>query len=79
MAPRPLASVWAADGTAGPWLVTQTPSEVAAAVREADLVGDPLIELTLANPDDGWAGRPLFVRGDKVDAISPSVLDDDDV
>lgn len=71
---RAMASVYIhEDGV--PFLVAETPSEIAAIVREADL--EELVELTLADPESweprpgSWAGKPLYVRAGKVNAISP--------
>lgn len=64
---RAMASVYVSDEDAC-WLVTQTPSEVAATLREAG--SDDLLELTLGNDSD-WNGKPLFVRARAITAISP--------
>jgi hypothetical protein len=64
---RAMASVYVAAEDAC-WVVTQTPSEVAEALRAAS--PDDLLELTLGN-DSEWNGKPLFVRARSITAISP--------
>lgn len=49
-----------------PFLVAESPREVADLVTGAT----GLVELTLANESD-WNGKPAFVRGDRVAAITP--------
>ena len=56
-----------------PFLVAETPREVAALVMDQR----GLIELTLAN-DAPWNGKPVFVRADRVVAITPPKDTEDD-
>lgn len=63
------ASVFLGDDDAA-FIVAETPSEVAALVAEATDQHQPLVKLTLANTGD-WNAKPLYVRVDRVTAISP--------
>lgn len=49
-----------------PFLVAETPREVAHLVHDAE----GMVELTLANSGD-WNGKPLLVRADCVTAVCP--------
>lgn len=73
-----MASAYVGEDDA-PFIVAESPGEVAALVRAAIASGDPLIELTLANSSD-WNAKPLYVRADRVSAISPpkDLRDDDE-
>jgi hypothetical protein len=73
---RPMASVFLGDADS-PFIVAETPNEVAALVRAAFAGGDPLIELTLANLSD-WNGKPLICRADRVVAACPPKDRDED-
>lgn len=76
---RAMASVFL-SGDDAPFIVAETPREIASLVRDAITAGDPLIELTLANTGD-WNAKPLICRADCVLAISPPKdldLDEDD-
>ena len=60
-----------------PFVVAETPSEIAAMVKAAENSGTSLIQLTLGNTSD-WNGKPLFVRAARVNAISPPKAQPDD-
>lgn len=68
-------------GDERPYVVCETPSEVASAVEAAHDRDDVLIELSLANPDD-WNGKPLYINPFSLHSVSPpismSTNDDDD-
>lgn len=66
---RPMASVFLGDDDV-PFIVAETPNEIAALVRAALREGEPLIELTLANDSD-WNAKPLIARADRVVAACP--------
>lgn len=66
---RPMASVYLGDDDC-PFIVAETPREIAQKVRDAIASDDPLVELTLANDSD-WNAKPLVVRAEKVTSISP--------
>jgi 2-keto-3-deoxy-6-phosphogluconate aldolase len=73
---RAMASVYLGDDDT-PFIVAETPREIAEMVRAAIRDGDPLIELTLANASD-WNGKPLIARADRVTAVSPPKDQDED-
>lgn len=50
------------------WLVTDTPSEVAAKVEAAGATD--MLKFSLGNDSD-WNGRPLYLRADAITGISP--------
>ena len=64
-----MASVYLGDDDC-PFIVAETPREIAQMVRDAVANGDPLVELTLANDSD-WNSKPLIVRAEKVTSVSP--------
>ncbi len=66
---RPMASVFL-NGDDTPFIVAETPREIAEMVRTAIRDGEPLVELTLANARD-WNGKPLFCRADRIMAMCP--------
>lgn len=66
---RAMASVFLGDDDC-PFIVAETAREIAELVRQAIRVGDPLIELTLANDSD-WNSKPLVCRADRVVAACP--------
>ena len=66
---RPMASVFLGDDDC-PFIVAETPREIAELVRAAIREGEPLIELTLANDSD-WNAKPLIARADRVVAMCP--------
>lgn len=78
---RPLAAIYADDGTEGAWLVAETPHEAQHAVVNALLSDQPFVELTLGNPpeNDGpeWNGRPVFIDPRAIRAIGPPLNTDD--
>ena len=53
-----------------PFIVTESPSEIVSLMGVAEGLGDPLVKLTLGNQSE-WNGKPLFVRADRIVAISP--------
>ena len=53
-----------------PFIVAETPSEVAAMIVAALAADRPLVMLTLGNLGD-WNAKPLYVRPASVIAISP--------
>lgn len=69
------ASVFVADETNAAWAVAETPSEVEALAEPRP---SGMIQLTLANEEHEWNGRALFVRADRVCAVSPPMNQDDD-
>lgn len=75
---RAMAAVYLGDDDT-PFIVAQTPGEIAELVRAAIKADEPLIELTLANSSD-WNAKPLICRVDRVTAISPpkDLRDEDD-
>lgn len=70
------ASVFVDDDTGAAWAVAETPSEVEALVAQPRASG--MVQLTLANKSHDWNGRTLFVRADRVSAVSPPMDQDDD-
>ncbi len=64
-----MASVFLGDDDT-PFIVAETPNEIAELVRAALRDGEPLIELTLANNSE-WNGKPLIARADRVTAACP--------
>ncbi len=64
-----MASVFVSNDDA-PFIVAETPREIAEMVRAAIRDGEPLIELTLANSGD-WNGKPLICRADRIVAMCP--------
>ncbi len=60
-----------------PFVVAETPNEIADLVRRALREGEPLIELTLASDSD-WNGKTLVCRADRVAAACPPMDDEDD-
>jgi hypothetical protein len=50
------------------WVVTQTPSEVVAMIREAD--PDDMLEFNLGNASS-WNARPLYIRAKVISSVSP--------
>ncbi len=66
---RAMASIFLGDDDV-PFIVAETPREIAELVRTALRDGEPLIELTLANDSD-WNGKPLIGRADRVIAVCP--------
>jgi hypothetical protein len=64
-----MASVFLGDDDC-PFIVAETPREIAALVRDAIRNDEPLIELTLANDSD-WNSKPLIARADRVVAACP--------
>lgn len=66
---RAMAAVYVGDDDC-PFIVAETPREVADLLRDAIKAGEPLVELTLANDSD-WNAKPLIVRADRVVSISP--------
>lgn len=85
---RPLAAVYAEDGTVGAWLIAESPLEARAAVERALDAGETFVEFTIGNPEPNdidpdavrWNGRPVYVRVDRIGAIGPPLeaSDDDD-
>lgn len=74
---QPKASVYVGDDDV-PFIVTETPSEIAVLVENAESTAQGLIQLTLGNRSD-WNGKPLFVRAAKINAISaPKTGQDND-
>ncbi len=73
---RAMASVFLGEDDA-PFIVCETPREIAELVRVALREGEPLIELTLANLSD-WNGKPLIARADRVFAVCPPKDQDDE-
>lgn len=74
---RAMASIFL-SGDDYPFVVTQTPGEVADLVRNGVENKEILIELTLGN-QSSWNNRPLFVDPREVKAISPPKdLEEDD-
>lgn len=55
-----------------PFVVTETPSEVAAII---DAHPHGLIRLTLGNESE-WSGKPLYVRANRINAIAPAMVDE---
>lgn len=75
---RALAAVYTDRDDDAAWLVAETPAEAAAAVEHA-LSNDALfVELTLANPNDAWNGRSVYIVAKYVRAICPPIADNDD-
>jgi hypothetical protein len=76
IAKRAMASVYQ-HGDDACFIVTQTPSEVHAALEAAEQAGDTFALLTLGNTSE-WNGKPLYIRPSSVVAISPPKTGEDD-
>ena len=73
---RPMASIFlVGDGV--PFVVAETPHEIADLIRQAMRDGEPLIELTLASSGD-WNGKTFICRADQIAAASPPAMCDCD-
>jgi hypothetical protein len=66
---RALATVYSDDGTAGAWLVADTPSEAAA--KATDTPPSQFVPFVCANPEVGWNGRTIYLKSDVITAIAP--------
>ncbi len=75
---RAMASVYLAPDDV-PFIVVETPSEVAAIIKAAHDAGEPLAKLTLGNASE-WNAKPLYVRPASVVAVSPpkDLVDEDE-
>jgi hypothetical protein len=71
----PKATVFMRHGDDVPWLVAETPSEVAHATANTN---GPFIPLTLANPGDDWNGRTVHIRAADIQAVAPPRTGDND-
>lgn len=70
------ASLFLADD-GDPWLVAETPTEALDVVSEATSEKAVFCQFTIANPNDEWNGRPVFIRTEAIQAIAPPINPED--